>query len=156
MRERIEKVLGGESIIDFYIPRLSNQKGEEDEPLLDCVLILDSQHFGGLTFRKNKDIELSLFSPTDLVYLAFLYSRDTLEAHFGFLGFHEYVLVEELGREQEMLRFVGHVKELARTIWVVTHQAHNDQAETNKRKLKLLAGWLRQEGLDKLAETTWS
>jgi hypothetical protein len=132
-RERIERALGGGTITSFYIPRSLNPKEEEVEPLLDCALILDSQHFGGLTLKKNKDVELSLFRLTDLVYLTFLYSKDALEVRFGFLGFHEYALVDELGREQEVLHFVDQVKELARTFRVVTDQAPADKTETAER-----------------------
>lgn len=132
-RERIERALGGEEITDFYVPRSFNPTEEEAEPLLDCALVLDSQHFGGITLRKNEGTELSLFRLADLVYLTLLYSKDTLEVRFGFLGFHEYVLVDELGREQKMLRFVDRVKELARTFRAVAGQAPTGQTEAAER-----------------------
>lgn len=132
-RERIEKVLGGETVTNFYISRPFNPKEEKVEPLLCCVLILDSLYFGGLTVRKNKDVELSLFRLADLDYLTLLYSEATLEVRFGFLGSHEYPLVGELGKAQEILRFANQVKKSARTFQVITNQALTNQTETTER-----------------------
>jgi len=132
-RERIEKVLGGETITNFYISRPFNSKEEKIEPLLYCVLVLNSQHFGGLTIRKNKEVELSLFRLADLDYLSLLYSEATLEVHFGFLGSREYPLVDELSKAQEILRFTNQVKRLARTFQAIINQAFTKQIEATER-----------------------